>query len=112
MSVHNLILYLIVSFGLVGNSLLFIGLLPIMPILLKALRNKNNLDLKVICISMLVGSFVFNLVDIILSFYGLLIISSICFGVLVKISLINVREMEVAGAMTNHNKLSYDRNIQ
>tara|TARA_Y100000591_G_C21855074_1_gene715034 strand:+ start:25083 stop:26273 length:1191 start_codon:yes stop_codon:yes gene_type:complete len=112
LSVHNLILYLIVSFGLVGNSLLFIGLLPIIPILLKALRNKKNLDLKVICISMLAGSFVFNLVDIMLSFYGLLIISSICFGVLVKVSLINVREMEASGAMTNHNKLSYDRNIQ
>ena len=54
MSVHNMILYLLASFGIVGNILLILGFPPIVRIIRKGLQNKNNLDLKIICSSMLV----------------------------------------------------------
>jgi O-antigen ligase len=86
LSVHNLYLYLFVCFGIVGMLFLSIGFYQIFKIIRDSLLIRNNYDVKIVCLTMIIVTLFHGLFAILFSFHAILIIFSISIGLSVKMS--------------------------
>jgi len=95
MMIHNIYLYFLVCTGICGSVLVLWVTLQCCLILFRGLKADEDLDLKNGLLGFIFGAFCFNLVDIFLTFYGLMVMFSICLGVLLKLSLMDIEKRKI-----------------
>ena len=86
LSVHNVYLYLFVSLGFLGTSILGFAFYKIYRIIQSSMRVPIDYDLKIVSLTMIFVTSFHGLFAIIFSFHALLIIFSVSLGLILKSS--------------------------